>query len=919
MKKLLLPALFIFIVLFALSTATTIATERPPIDFLGTPLKLWVPYDPKKPGDIYALKQDYVFIQAKDLKEIEDAKNPTKTKSDEPPVNYQLASATYYANVKGDYINVTGVYNIDKLDNEWTLIPIISDQVGLSSSTIGGKPAFMTTFKGGQDLSKFKNANSVSSGNYFLALKDKGIHQLKINFSLKIDKDPSVNTQSFAFDLPDIPIVSLHCVVNQKNLEYHVPQAISISSKDDKEGTKLFASFPPVRNIQVKWNPKSTFTAKETSEANLPPSITAVSYSRIEVGRKTLKGTNTFDIDIRHAALDHFDFYVPEDVEIDSVTSTGNVELVNPSPQPNKGILSVDLTSAVEGKLMLNINFRKTFDTPSFQTQLPAITLADNMKIDREVGYVGVVETTNIESTVVNADAKKNYQQIDSTEFEGPLTGIKASIAFKYQKNKESAKDYPYDITIKVVRHEGVKVFEATIKSTDITSVLNEDGQIFSKATFQVTNTKKQFLEVTLPKNSEIWSVFVDGRSVKPAVTDEKLNKYSIPLSKSTASETGGKTFPLEIVYFTNSKFVIPTWALGMVDIKAISPELDTNSIRWTLYYPQKTSFWPISLFSNLEEDKSSQVRKRNLLDHVQAFDQSIMQTNKMVEGQAMPQEQLQSAGDTRVDEVAEAEPELNEPCVGLEKSDSESYRQKEESKKLSYDAMQSDIKDKGGAYGGKAQMRQQAFGFMNRKVGKLPVYVNLPQVGESYHLYQNSFQANKEPHIVTFYSHKKLFDYIILALVVIIGMYLVAPIKQKQFKSIKFIVLAVVFTVLLFTLIGFNKIPLLILLLVIYGFYKLLRWILTFNKPLRNKVMFILGGLLILVALLLISMLIDSVLCFGVLIVLIALAIGVTIIVWIVKSGYWPFKKKVKEAKAKNGEPQESISDSKEEGQDNE
>ncbi|MGD9581151.1 MAG: hypothetical protein AB7V50_07245, partial [Vampirovibrionia bacterium] len=815
MKKLFLPVLFIFVVLIALTTSVVTATEPPPIDFSNRPLKLWVPYDPKNPGDIYSLQHDYVFIQEKDLKEIEDAKNPTKTKSEDPPVNYQLASATYYASVKGDYINISGVYNIDKLDDEWTLIPIISDQVGLSSSTINGKPAFMTTFRGGQDLSKFKNVNSVSSGNYFLALKDKGIHQLKVNFSVLIDKNPSVNTQSFSFDVPDIPIVSLHCTVNQKNLEFHVPQAISIAAKDVENATKLFASFPPVRNIQVKWNPKSTLnTAKETANSDLPPSVTAVSYSRIEVGRKTLKGTNTFDIDIRHAALDHFDFYVPEDVEIDSVTSTGNVELVNPSPQPHKGILSVDLTSAVEGKLYLSINFRKTFDTPSFQTKLPAITLADNMKLDREVGYVGVVETTNIESTVVSADASKNYQQIDSTEFEGPLSGTKASIAFKYQKNKDNAKEFPYDITVKVVRHEGVKVFEATIKSTDITSVLNEDGQIFTKATFQVTNTKKQFLEVTLPDNSEIWSVFVDGRSVKPAVKDQKLNIYSIPLSKSSASDTGGKTFPLEIVYFTNSKFVLPTWAFGMVNIKALTPELDTNSIKWTLYYPKKTAFWPVSLFSNLEEDKTS--KPNQILRDFNHMNQSM---NQMVGADDF---RRQEGAVKSFEQTAECEEQLNEPMSAQPNVDA-AYGGAELKKDVIVQD-ESRIYSKSGFY--KEQMKQEAYGFKSKKVGKLPVYVNLPEVGQVYKLYQNSFQANKEPHIVTFYSHKRLFDYLILAILVFIGLKLVSPIKQKQFKSVKFVVLAAVFTVLFFVLIGFNKIPLFIVLLILFGIYRLIRWI---------------------------------------------------------------------------------------------
>ena len=76
MRKLLLPVFILLAVLFSVFSSMSIATERPPIDFSDRPLKLWVPYDPKKPGDIYSLKDDYIFIDQKDLQEIEDAKKP---------------------------------------------------------------------------------------------------------------------------------------------------------------------------------------------------------------------------------------------------------------------------------------------------------------------------------------------------------------------------------------------------------------------------------------------------------------------------------------------------------------------------------------------------------------------------------------------------------------------------------------------------------------------------------------------------------------------------------------------------------------------------------------------------------------------------------------------------------------------------
>lgn len=921
MRKLILPALLLLVVIFALFSTTSIAKDRPPIDFSDRPLKLWVPFDPKKPGDLYSINQDYVFIQADDLKEIEDAKNPTKTQVEDPPVNYQLSSATYYVTVKGEYINISGVYSINKLDDEWTLVPVISDQVGLSSATINGKPAFMTTFRTGQDLSKFKNASSVSSGNYFLAIKDKGIHTLKTNFTVKLSKDPSINTQSFSFNLPNIPIVSLHCLVDHKNLEFSVPNATSIAAKTVDKGSKLFASFPPVTNIEVKWNPKSTVkNLSDTKKDLLPPSINATSYSRIEAGKKTLNGTIRFDIDIVHAAIDHLDFYIPEGIDIDSVTASNNIELVNPDPQPVNNILSVDLTSAVEGKLTLDIKFRKMFDSSSFVATIPAITLADNMKIDRESGYVGVKEISNIESTIVEA---KDITEIDSAELPGNLSGMGASIAFKYIKGKDKSKAFPYDVKIKFTRHEGIAVYEATIESTDIQSVINEDGQIFTKAIFQVTNTRKQFLEVTLPKKSYIWSVFVDGRSVKPAIKNLEKNSYSIPLAKSNSYEAG-KTFPVEIVYFTNKDFPLPPSVLWPLSLKALTPELASNQVTWTIYYPKKLSFWPMSLLSNLQKDKTYGVHDKPSIMPVgllslskkQSFDGAAPPPPAEYQQDRRMKDELISKEQQEMVQTSEPIPEQETDIAGLE----------EKSMNMPQTPMPASIVTSASVSSvsgykqpskvlGKGYWMQQGV-FKSRKAGKLPVYVELPQVGNSYKFYQNSFEANQEPYIVTFYAHENFFEYLCLILLIIMVAVIAEPFKNKNYKSLRFILPAVLSVIILFALLGYALIFWIIILAVLVGLYKFSQWVFTLAPPLRNKVLIGTVSSLLFIVLFVVSLIID-IACFGILILL-AIVVGfIALLVWFIKKrkDLWPFKRKPTE----NADVAQGVSEENKEGQTNE
>ncbi|MGD9580655.1 MAG: hypothetical protein AB7V50_04730, partial [Vampirovibrionia bacterium] len=93
------------------------------------------------------------------------------------------------------------------------------------------------------------------------------------------------------------------------------------------------------------------------------------------------------------------------------------------------------------------------------------------------------------------------------------------------------------------------------------------------------------------------------------------------------------------------------------------------------------------------------------------------------------------------------------------------------------------------------------------------------------------------------------------------------------------------------------------------FGIYKLIRWILTFDKPLRNKVLLFLSIAIVVVLLLFFALLFDTLVCLGVLILLIIAGILITLLVWFVKSKYWPFKKKDKTLNAPAGESQNDVS----------
>ncbi len=719
-------------------------------------LELWVPYDPEKPEQLNNLNNRYIFIQDKDLEEIKNSKNLQNTEPVPPPISYGIASADFTANIADNSLKIKGIYNINKLDDEWVLIPIIADKTGISSAMLGDKPAFIINKSEMlRNRNKFKNYHRVKPGYHYLVLKNKGNYVLKADFTENIVNSPTQNVKMFSISLPEIPVTNLKCIVDKPDLVFQVPKSVSLATEKVDSGSKIIASFPPISKIDVKWSPKSKIA--EISDKNLPPSINAVTYSKIEMGRGTLKGTFTANVDIRRSSLSEFKFYIPEDIEIDSINVKDN-ELVDPYPEIKDNILLISLVSPVEGQIKITVNYRKNFDDSTFTTKIPAITLV-NSNIDRETGFVAAVETTNIESSIIEADKTKNYREIDSKELEGELRGTRASIALKYTKTKDKAEEIPYDITINVVKHKDVAVYEANLESVNITSTLNRRGEMFTKANLLVRNTGKQFLNVNLPEKSSIWSVYVNNKSVKPALKDDKKGIYAIPLIKSTSSERNKKAFPVEIVYFTDKVLNTPGWIAGMASLKAISTELMANTINWNIYVPRNIRFFPSGMTSNLlKEEKPRHVQRRKP-------DFNILGSGKIMQ------------------EATRGAPLRSR--------------------------LQADFAPQQEIITGKQMYRQL---YKSKKVGKLPVYVNLPQVGHGFSFYQLSFEADKFPYITAFYANPIIINMLMLLLMAVAFYFIAKSFKTRAYKSTEFILSALVLAVILYMNVGLHLIWILLL-----------------------------------------------------------------------------------------------------------
>ena len=138
-------------------------------------------------------------------------------------------------------------------------------------------------------------------------------------------------------------------------------------------------------------------------------------------------------------------------------------------------------------------------------------------------------------------------------------------------------------LDLRVTRHRVVDVQEAAIDEARYRTLMTRDGLAVTHARFMVRNSREQFLRVRLPKQSKVWSVFVDGKSEKPARAEEGDEVWH--LIRIIHSTQG---FPVELVYETPAA---PIRGLGTVEGTLPRPHILVTHSRWDVWVPKGVDY----------------------------------------------------------------------------------------------------------------------------------------------------------------------------------------------------------------------------------------------------------------------------------------------------------------------------------------
>ncbi|MFK8013280.1 MAG: hypothetical protein AB8B80_14670, partial [Marinicellaceae bacterium] len=319
----------------------------------------------------------------------------------------------------------------------------------------------------------------------------------------------------------------------------------------------------------------------------------------ISLGEVTMRGSAGIQIDVKSGSIVDLDLQLPKNINILNVTgpSIRNHKTVVENTNQN---INIEFTQEMQGQFRVDVNYEMILGEKKSELEVPSLQVVGS---EVQHGRIAVEALTAVE---VQTAETQQLSTLTINELPQQLvlkTTNPILLAYKYVNT-----DSPHLLKLSMTRHKELDVQVASIESAKYQTLFTNDGLSITTAKFDVRNSRKQFLRLDLPKNSKVWSVFVDGKAEKPAVASD--SDGSGILIKMLNSVTG---FPVEVVYATN---INNMGMFGTLISQLPNPDMVVTQSIWDVFLPIGPNYLGLKTNLNItKQGNESNARSQPLVN----------------------------------------------------------------------------------------------------------------------------------------------------------------------------------------------------------------------------------------------------------------------------------------------------------------
>jgi hypothetical protein len=551
---------------------------------------------------VYTVKNGNVILSRQEFENLVNQMKPPQTADEAPPFEFLITKAVYSGRMEKESTFFKGIFQVQVLkQNGYVRIPVLPQNLALEEMRVNQKQALVVS----------------ENGYHTLLLKDPGQYQVEAAFSVQssLEKGPH------RIDMPiqNTPITLLELDIPMTRIDVEIPQAQQTRLQIANGRTKIYSILSSGYQVSIRWRRQLIAAEK------VPPKLYAEIQHLISIEDDALKINSEILLNILHSEIEEIRIGMPQDLNVLSVSGEGVGEWQEETVR-NERTLRIPFTYSKKGAMSIQVISEAPMTEGNRSIEFRGFELHDAV---RETGYAGVELNTSAEvkvTEIISVD-KIPIQKLPQQLYDRSKKPL--ILGFKYLK-------HPFNIVMSIEKHEKIAVPMATIESANAVTLFTEDGKIVHRLIFKVRNSAKQFLELRIPEDADVWGVFVDNEPVESSINTE--GSLLIPLIRSRSVDNQLELFSVEVILcVVQNRFSL----MHELTVNLPNTDLLTSQILWSVYLPNDYHY--IHFRSTLEKEeilrgvKIFQAAKRNVNEDAK---QRLSQKGEL-DVQQMPSEAL--------------------------------------------------------------------------------------------------------------------------------------------------------------------------------------------------------------------------------------------------------------------------------------
>lgn len=517
----------------------------------------------------YNVENGMVVLSRDQFKQLLDRMQRPENAAAKPPQDFVVSKADYSGVMAKDSTTFRARFQIEVADQgrkQYVKIPLLPQSLALQQAAVNGRTAWVMN----------------ENGWHVLVLNQPGSYAVDAEFSCESSLDRGAEVLQFG--IPQTAITLLRLEVPVRAAKADIPQAKYTAAAPAGDRTVITAVLSPSSQVQVKLHRTLAEVKREG-----PAKVYAETLNLLSLEDDALRARTRLKLDVLQNTISRVEAEIPTGFSVLVVQDQNGDEIRDWTTRPENGreLLTIPLENSQEGTLWFTIMSEKILAADKPEVSFDGFRIP---KAIRETGFVGAEKKSTAEAELTGV---KNADRVDIQELPFELISLSAKpliFGLRYLHP-------PYQLSLKITKHEELPTINTIIDNASVMSVALSEGKTVTRVIYTMRNTWKQFLQLKLPPDSELWTLNVDGQRELPSKNQD--GAFLIPLVRSQMEGEAIRPFNVEILYYTKTKpFSLAAWRR----LPFPTADVVISQVLWSCYLPVDYSF--LAFGGNLEKEK---------------------------------------------------------------------------------------------------------------------------------------------------------------------------------------------------------------------------------------------------------------------------------------------------------------------------